>query len=79
MHQVYVSLPSAAQVQRFVKTLTPLNGDFELVSDPYVLDARSLMGVFSLDLTKPVLLKIYEASDENLQAVQPFIAPQKEN
>lgn len=79
MQQVYVSLPCASQVQRFVKTLTPLDGDFEFVADPYVLDARSLMGVFSLDLTHPVLLKIYNETPENLQALEPFLTSGRES
>lgn len=73
MQQVYVKLATAKQVQQFVKTLTPLEGDFELVSGKYVLDARSLMGVFSMDLSRPILLKVYNASVDNMAAVAPFI------
>lgn len=75
MQHVYISLTTAEQVQRFVKTLTPLSGDFELISGKFVLDARSLMGVFSLDLTQPIDLKIYNDSPDNLEAVRPFIIP----
>ena len=78
MQQVYVSLPSMQQVQRFVKTLTPLTGDFELVSGKFVLDARSLMGVFSLDLSHPICLKVYDDSAENLEAIRPFLSDTEE-
>lgn len=74
MRQVYVSLPTTAQVQRFVGTLAGLKGEFELISGPYVLDARSLMGVFGLDLTRPVLLKIYHDSGETLDAISPYLS-----
>lgn len=74
MQQVYVSLTTAKQVQRFVKTLTPLHGDFELVSGKYVLDARSLMGVFTMDLSQPILLKVYDASADNMSAISPFLS-----
>lgn len=74
MQQVYVRLTTAKQVQQFVKTLTPLEGDFELVSGKYMLDARSLMGIFSLDLSRPILLKVYNASVDNMIAVAPFLA-----
>lgn len=78
MQQVYVSLPSIQQVQRFVKTLTPLAGDFELVSGKFVLDARSLMGVFSLDISQPICLKVYNDSAENLEAIRPFLSDTEE-
>lgn len=69
-----VFLPTTESVQAFVETLTTLEGDFELLSGSYILDARSLMGIFSLDLTHPVDLKIYTDSKENLDALHPFIA-----
>ena len=72
MKEVHVFLPTVDKVQAFVKALVPLEGDFELLADHVVLDARSLMGIFSFDLSKPIRLKIYEDTQENLQAVQPF-------
>ena len=77
MKEVYVSLPTADVVQRFVGTITGLAGDFELVSGARILDARSLMGIFSFDLTKPILLRIYRDTQENLQALEPFLATGK--
>ncbi len=74
MKNVEIYLPSAEVVQEFVETLTPLEGDFELVSPGTILDARSLMGIFGFDLTKPVTLKIYQPSPENMAAIKPFLA-----
>ena len=73
MKTVYVNLNGADTVQRFVKTLTALNGDFELVENNITLDARSLMGIFSLDLSHPIMLRVYNASAENMQAIKPFL------
>ena len=78
MQEVYVSLPTAQRVQSFVEAITPLDGDFELISGKYVLDARSLMGIFSLNLSQPILLKVYNANKGNMDALQPFITSQKE-
>lgn len=78
MQEVYVSLPTAERVQSFVETITPLDGDFELISGKYVLDARSLMGIFSLNLSQPILLKVYNATKSNMDVLQPFITSQKE-
>lgn len=78
MRQVHVRLTSAEQVQSFVKTLTTLNGEFELVSGKHLLDARSLMGLFTLDLSRPVQLKVYNDCAENLDALGPFLADAEE-
>lgn len=77
MQSVYVSLRSSEQVQSFVAALVPLDGDFELVSGKYVLDARSLMGVFSLDLSRPLALKVYNDSQKNLDAIRPFLSKEE--
>ena len=79
MQQVYIRLTSAEQVQRFVKTLTTLNGDFELISGKHILDARSLMGLFSLDLSHPIPLKVYNDCAENLSAIAPYLSEAEEN
>ena len=74
MHEVYVDLPDVQRVQKFVSTLTKLSGDFELVSGRHVLDARSLMGIFTLDLSHPVLLRVYDENQDYLNAIRPFLA-----
>ncbi len=78
MRQVYIRLTSAEQVQRFVKTLTALNGEFELISGKHLLDARSLMGLFSLDLSHPIPLKVYNDCAENLSAIAPYLSEAEE-
>lgn len=74
MRNVYIRLPGPEEVQCFVDTLSPLAGDFDLVADGYILDARSLMGIFSLDLSKPLQLRVYQDSPQTMQLLQPFIA-----
>ena len=73
MENVYVSLSSPEIVQRFVETLTRLEGDFDLISGKYILDGRSLMGIFSLDITKPIQLRVHNNSEENMDALHPFM------
>ena len=49
--------------------------DFDLVSGRYVVDAKSIMGIFSLDLAKPLDLNIHteEGVDEVLEFLKPYI------
>lgn len=74
MTEVFVDLPNAEQIQRFVAVISNLQGDFDLFDGNRILDARSLMGIFSFDLTKPIKLRIYHDSNENLEAIRAFIA-----
>lgn len=72
MQSVYVSLPSPETVQSFVEDITGLEGDFDLVSGRYILDARSLMGIFSLDLSKPIELKVYNDTAQNMDVIAKY-------
>lgn len=73
MQNVKIFLPDNEKVQKFVATLTGFDGDFELISGNYILDAKSLMGIFTFDLSKPVNLKVYNDTPEIMQAIAPYI------
>lgn len=73
MRTVYVSLPTIETVQNFVERISPLGGQFDLLWDEYILDAKSLMGIFGLDLTKPIELRIEKDTEETMRAIRPFI------
>ena len=62
---------------RFVNDLTKYDVDFDLVSGRYVIDAKSIMGIFSLDLSKPIDLNIHAETgiDEILETLSPYIIP----
>lgn len=75
MKTVKISLNSIDKVKSFVNEITKFDNDFDLVSGRYVIDAKSIMGIFSLDLSKPINLNIH--ADENmadiLEAIKPYI------
>ena len=54
MLNVKINLDSIEKVKSFVNTLTRFDSDFDLVSGRYVIDAKSIMGIFSLDLSKDI-------------------------
>ena len=58
MKTVQISLNSIDKVKSFVNEITKYDNDFDLVSGRYVIDAKSIMGIFSLDLSKPIDLYI---------------------
>lgn len=75
MQKVQISLNSIDKVKTFVNTISQYDFDFDLISGRYVIDAKSIMGIFSLDLSKPIDLTIY--TDDNtsdvLEALKPYI------
>ncbi|GLC80156.1 MULTISPECIES: PTS sugar transporter [Lacrimispora] len=75
MKTVRISLNSIDKVKSFVNDLTKFDTDFDLVSGRYVIDAKSIMGIFSLDLSKPIDLNIHSENnaDEILNILSPYI------
>ncbi len=67
MRTVQISLNSIDKVKSFVNDINKFDYDFDLVSGRYVIDAKSIMGIFSLDLSKPIDLNIHV--EENVDAV----------
>ena len=72
MKSVNISLNSIDKVKAFVNAVTKFDTDFDLVSGRYVIDAKSIMGIFSLDLSKPIELNIHES--ENLDDIMNALA-----
>ena len=73
MKSVKISLNSIDKVKSFVNTITKYDYDFDLVSGRYVIDAKSIMGIFSLDLSKAIDLNIH--AEENIDEVMAVLAP----
>ena len=75
MKTVRVCLDSIDKVKGFVNDISRFNTDFDLISGRYVIDAKSIMGIFSLDLSKPIELTLHESDeiDEILKALQPYV------
>jgi len=75
MKSVKISLNSIDKVKAFVNEVTKFDSDFDLVSGRYVIDAKSIMGIFSLDLSKPIDLNIHNdaQADNIVSALKPFI------
>ena len=71
MKTLKISLNSIDKVKAFVNEISKFDCDFDLVSGRYVIDAKSIMGIFSLDLSKPIDLNIHAvgAALDNVMAV----------
>ena len=75
MTTVNVLLSSINDVKNFVNIVAKYDFDIDLVSDRYVVDAKSIMGIFSLDLTKPIGVNLHtDDADEIIEELKPYIA-----
>ena len=75
MKTVQISLNSIDKVKSFVNVITKYDFDFDLISGRYVIDAKSIMGIFSLDLSKPIDLNIHAegAAEDVLDILKPYM------
>ena len=73
MKTVDISLNSIDRVKHFVNDINRFDNDFDLVSGRYVIDAKSIMGIFSLDLSKPIDLVIH--TESNLDVIMDVLKP----
>lgn len=77
MVKAQVMLDTIAKVKDFVNVLVGCPYDVDLVSGRYIIDAKSIMGLFSLDLSKPIELNVHAEADECkgiMEKIKPFIA-----
>lgn len=72
-----VMLNSIDKVKQFVNVTSKVDGDVFLQSSRYIIDAKSIMGIFSIDLTKPLEMSFEKCSDEEknkyLEKIQEFL------
>lgn len=69
MKTVEISLNTIDKVKTFVNDINRFDNDFDLVSGRYVIDAKSIMGIFSLDLSKPITLNIHANDADDIMDV----------
>ena len=77
MTSVQINLNSIEKIKSFVNKNTKFDAEFDLVSGRYVIDAKSIMGIFSLDISKPIDLNIHADTEsettEILDAIKPYV------
>ena len=77
MSEFYVSLSSIEDVRQFVNAATCCPCEVDVLSGRYVVDAKSIMGLFSLDLSQPVKVEVHGSEEEReafRQSVSAFAA-----
>lgn len=73
MEEIRIFLGTIERVKNFVNEVSHLECDVDIVSGRYVIDAKSIMGIFSLDLSKAIDLNIHD--DDNMDDILKTLAP----
>ena len=74
MKTVKIRLSSIEAVRNFVEIVRKFEGDIDLSSGRYIVDAKSIMGIFSLDLMNPITLTAHsDDCDKLLESLRDYI------
>ncbi|MBO4422808.1 MAG: HPr family phosphocarrier protein [Clostridia bacterium] len=74
MKTAVIRLKEIKDVYDFVAVVTSYEGDIDIVSGRYRVNAKSIMGIFALDLTQPLNIEIFgDQPDEALDKLQRFV------
>lgn len=74
MKNCEIFLKSIIDVKNFVNIVNSCDFDIDLESGRYVVDAKSIMGIFSLDLSKPIMMRIHtDDNEEIMEKLKPFL------
>ena len=76
MREIEISLDSIDDVKNFVSITTKFDAEIDLISGRYIIDSKSIMGIFSIDLSKPIGLRIHEgkeSADDIIDALSEYV------
>ncbi len=74
MKSVRILLGTTDRVNAFVEIMGQFDYDADVRSGRYVVNAKSILGILSLDLNRPVVLEIYDNDcDDLLEKIKSFM------
>ena len=73
MASVTIRLNSIGEVKEFNRIAATVPGDVDLHSGRYCVDAKSIMGIFSLDLNNPLILELHTDDEKTIGELMPKI------
>ncbi|MDI9519824.1 MAG: HPr family phosphocarrier protein [Bacillota bacterium] len=74
MKSIPIKLSFAEEVKTFVNVANRYDYDMDLRAGRHVVDAKSILGIFSLDLSKPITLEVYaDNCDDLLDELKAFV------
>ena len=78
MKSVMIRLSLVENVNNFVNIVTRYPYEMDLRAGRHVVDAKSILGIFSLDLSRPITLEIYsDDCGDLLEQIKPFMTQEE--
>ena len=74
MYKTTILLNTVDKIKDFVKITTRYACEFDLVSGRYIVDGKSIMGIFALDSSRPLELRILSDDDRVLTNIREEIS-----
>lgn len=75
MKTLPISLTTIEQVKSFVNDIIAFDYELDVSSERHVINAKSILGLFSLDFTKPLQLTIHSSDDDDLTELLDVLKP----
>lgn len=70
-----IKLSTMEEIKEFNTIVNQCNMDADIIAGRYIIDAKSVMGLFSIDLSEPVILQLHGKPDDVLlDKLEKFIA-----
>ena len=73
MNEFNIKLDSVEKVKEFVKITNKIPSDMDLIVGRYIIDAKSIMGIFSIDLTRTLCLKVRSDNADECEEIKDMI------
>lgn len=69
-NEFYVIVNTVDRVKEFVKIVEKVECDIDIVCGRYIIDAKSIMGIFSLDLSKKLMLRVHSTDAKECDEIK---------
>ena len=70
MNSISIRLSTIQDIRTFVETVIRFDCEIDLQSGRYIVDAKSIMGIFSLDLMNPITLTVNASEEEAAKVIE---------
>lgn len=73
MKQVHVLINAPEKAERLCKILSRCEGTFDIAKGNYMVDGKSILGIYTMDLSAPLTLTIYEEPEGVIAKIKEFV------
>jgi phosphotransferase system HPr-like phosphotransfer protein len=67
-NEFLISLNAIKKIKEFVKIVDKFDSDIDITQGRYVIDAKSIMAIFSLNLLEPMKIKIISVNEKEIES-----------